>query len=117
MDKKSIGLRILKIRNSLGYNQADFGKLVNVSNASVSAYENGDSYPSIGTLIRIAQLGRVTIEWLIMGEEATRDTIKKLLTDEELKLLDAFHRANEDDKKIILRIAEAIAENKKKKAG
>lgn len=109
MDKKSIGSRIRKVRLSLGHNQAEFGKLVGASNASISSYENGDSSPTIGVLIKIAQLGKVAIEWLIMGDEVTRDTLKKLLTDEELRLLTAFDRAHPDDRKTILRLAEYFA--------
>ncbi|MDD2319134.1 MAG: helix-turn-helix transcriptional regulator [Geobacteraceae bacterium] len=114
MDKKSIGARIRKIRNSLGHNQTEFGRLVNVSNASVSAYENGDAYPTIGALIKIAQLGNVTIEWLIMGVDATRETLKKLLSEEELQLLAAFDRADPEDRRVILRVAESIAGSKSK---
>lgn len=114
MNKKSVGARIRKIRLSLGHNQAEFGQLVQVSNASVSSYEKGDVYPPIGALVRIAQAGNVTIDWLVMGEESTRKTLKKLLSDEELLLLEAFERAGDDDRKIILRVAESIAGGKSK---
>lgn len=113
MDKKSIGARIRKIRNSLGHNQTEFGNLVGASNASISSYEKGDSYPSICVLVRIAQLGGVSIEWLIMGEEATRPILKKILSEEELRLLAAFDRADPDDQKVILRIVEMATGNKR----
>jgi transcriptional regulator with XRE-family HTH domain len=115
MDKKSIGARIRKIRNSLGHNQIEFGKLVGVSNASISSYEKGDSYPTIGALIKIAHLGNVTIEWLIMGEDASKETLKRLLSDEELKLLAAFDSADPEDRRIILRVVESIAAKVSKK--
>ncbi|MEA5113061.1 MAG: helix-turn-helix transcriptional regulator [Geobacteraceae bacterium] len=108
MDKKNVGTRIRKIRVKLGYNQTEFGKLIDASNASVSAYENGDSYAPIGTLIKIAQLAGVSIEWIIMGEEVSRETLMKLLSEEEIRLLVAFNRADPEDRKMILRIAEAV---------
>lgn len=108
MDKKSIGARIRKVRNSLGHNQTKFGNLVGASNASISSYENGDSYPSIGILIRIAQVGNIAIEWLIMGDDVTKKMLKKLLNEEELRLLDAFNHADQADRKMILRVAELV---------
>jgi tRNA A37 threonylcarbamoyladenosine biosynthesis protein TsaE len=42
------------------------------------------------------------------------ETLKKLLSDEELQLLEAFDRADDDDRKIILRVAESIAGGKSK---
>lgn len=113
--RKEIGWRILQIRERMKLSQNDFGELAGVSGSAISAYEKGDIWPSVGVLIRIADISCSTVGWLAMGSDAAQDTLEKLLSKEDVKLLDAFHRANEEDKKVILRIAEAMAETRKKK--
>lgn len=83
--------------------------MINASNASISAYENGDSYAPIGTLIKIAQLADVSIEWIIMGEEVPRERLMKLFSEKEIRLLAAFGHADPEGQGVILRVAEAIS--------
>jgi len=115
--RKEIGRRILQIRERMKLPQGDFGMMAGVSGSTISAYEKGDIWPSLVILIRIAEIGCSTVGWLVMGSDSAQDTLDKLLSQEDIKLLDAFHRANDEDRKVILRIAEAIAESRKKKSG
>lgn len=65
--KKAIGARIRRVRYNVGVNQKTFAKMIGVSTSSQSAYEQGDVMPPISTLIMIADQGKVSLDWLILG--------------------------------------------------
>jgi transcriptional regulator with XRE-family HTH domain len=79
-----IGLRIRGIREGLGMNQAELGKLLNVGKASISKYENGDMKRGVppGFLVKIAELGGVSLDELITGHERAAKPVQ--LDDREL---------------------------------
>jgi len=114
MDKLELGSRIRKIRENSKLKQREMGKLLKVSNVSVSDYETGRSYPTIDALVKIAEIGKVPVGWLIMGQDASLETLEKLLSTDDIRLLKAFHQAGDEDQKIILRIAELAAAAKDK---
>lgn len=60
------GGRIRKIRGDL--NQAAFGSLFGVKQNTVSKWEKG-TVPDEETLKKIANYGKVTVEWLLRGNE------------------------------------------------
>ena len=59
------GNRVKSLRQSLGLNQIEFGKTLNVTKQSVSNWENGNIQPSIDMLIKIAELFSVSIDYLL----------------------------------------------------
>jgi transcriptional regulator with XRE-family HTH domain len=65
----SLGERIKKIREDMKLNQADFAKRIGLDTATgVSNYEKNKRKPDINTLIKIAELGGVNLDWLLIGE-------------------------------------------------
>ena len=58
--------RIRKIRGNL--TQEEFGSLIGVTQGTVQKYEKGDCLPSEKVQKKIADYGRVTVEWLLHGE-------------------------------------------------
>lgn len=59
------GHRIKNLRQSLGLNQIEFGKALNVTKQSVSNWENGNIQPSIDMLVKIAQTYSVSTDYLL----------------------------------------------------
>lgn len=59
------GNRVKSLRQSLGLNQIEFGKTLNVTKQSVSNWENGNIQPSIDMLIKIAQTYSVSTDYLL----------------------------------------------------
>lgn len=57
--------RIKELRNSLGINQVEFGRKLNVTKQCVSNWENGNIQPSIDMLIRIAVTFSVSADYLL----------------------------------------------------
>ena len=63
--KLTIGQRIRLIRGNK--TQTDFGKLLQKSQDAISVYETGGVIPGIEQLAKIAEMGDVTLGWLIYG--------------------------------------------------
>ena len=59
------GTRIKELRQSLGMNQVQFGKSLNVTKQSVSNWENGNIQPSIDMLIKISSTFSVSTDYLL----------------------------------------------------
>ena len=57
--------RIKELRVSIGLNQVDFAKKLNVTKQSVSNWENGNIQPSIDMLIKIAITFSVSADYLL----------------------------------------------------
>ena len=66
--------RIKELRQSLGINQVEFGKRINVSKQCISNWESGYIQPSIDMLIRIAQTFSVSADYLLgLNDRPTLD--------------------------------------------
>lgn len=74
--RSEIGDRILSIRKKLEKTQTEFGDLLGgIKKSPISSYEKGDAYPRPDTLALIASLGKVTLDWLITGQEQENKTL------------------------------------------
>lgn len=56
--------RIKEIRTEMGLNQADFAKLIGVTQQSLSSYEKCTSKPTLDVAIRIANTCDISLSWL-----------------------------------------------------
>lgn len=75
--------RIKELRNSLGINQVEFGKRINVSKQCVSNWESGYIQPSIDVLVRIATTFSVSADYLLgLNDKPTLDV--EGLTNEQI---------------------------------
>lgn len=75
--------RIKELRNSLGINQVEFGKRINVSKQCVSNWESGYIQPSIDVLVRIATTFSVSTDYLLgLNDKPTLDV--EGLTNEQI---------------------------------
>lgn len=81
--------RIKELRNSLGINQVEFGKRINVSKQCVSNWESGYIQPSIDVLVRIATTFSVSTDYLLgLNDKPTLDV--EGLTNEQILHLRAI---------------------------
>ncbi|MCC8136043.1 MAG: helix-turn-helix domain-containing protein [Ruminococcus sp.] len=75
--------RIKELRNSLGINQVEFGRRLNVTKQCISNWENGNIQPSIDMLIKIAQTFSVSADYLLgLNDKCTLDA--EGLTNEQI---------------------------------
>lgn len=75
MDSKKIGSFIAALRKEKECTQADLGEILNVSNRTISKWENGDGLPDITILPSVAQALGVTVDELLAGEKKPKEEI------------------------------------------
>ena len=69
MDQKKIGNFLKELRKEKNITQEDLAEELNVSNRTVSRWENGNNMPDISLLTQIAQMiavGEVNIQLLVL---------------------------------------------------
>ena len=59
------GVRIKELRKSLGLNQVEFARRLNVTKQSICNWENGNILPSIDMLSRISREYSVSTDFLL----------------------------------------------------
>lgn len=101
MSKRNIkiGDRIKGVRKAIGMNQTDFGKIFGLTSVAISRYERGRT-PNGELLKKIADLGHVSVDWLLTGEEPYAHEKEKAafvrdggyLSDEEERLVELLRR-------------------------
>lgn len=60
-----LGNRIREIRLNLNLTGEEFGKKLNVTKVAVSKWENGQRSPDTEMLVKIADIGDVSLDWLL----------------------------------------------------
>lgn len=85
----SFGERLKELRTAKDLNQRELGEIIDVTRVSVSAYENGYSQPSLEVVIKLADLFKVTIDYLICREHEKMSNeqweIRAIKAEEELR--------------------------------
>lgn len=125
---RDLSQRIKEIRLNLGKSQEDFGKMFDpvAPKSAVSRWEHGKNAPNKSRLKRIAELGGVSVEYLINGLDiSTREAINRFekarnlnatkagaSNDDAIKVMNAFrlegsitaNRMLEFNKKMVLQL-------------
>lgn len=70
VDPRAVGRRIREIRG-FDLSQAEFGKVLGVSQNTVSLYESGKVAPTLNVLVRLKAHSGRSIDWIVEGEEKT----------------------------------------------
>ncbi|WAM36616.1 helix-turn-helix transcriptional regulator [Caldicellulosiruptor acetigenus] len=78
-----LGERIKQLREEKGYQQKDVAEKLGISKQAFSNYENGTREPNLLTVIEIADLFDVSVEYLL-GLTTERKRSKELIFDENL---------------------------------
>ena len=78
--------RIKELRNSLGINQVEFGKRINVSKQCISNWESGYIQPSIDMLKRIAETFSVSTDYLLGFDDKPTLNVEGLTSEQILHL-------------------------------
>lgn len=87
MDQKKKGSLLKELRKEKGLTQEQFAEIVNVSNRTVSRWENGNNMPDLDILIQISDYYEINLRELLDGERKS-DNMNKELEDTVLKVAD-----------------------------
>ncbi len=105
LNLKSIRQRIEAIRRAQGLTQAEFARALGVSQSAISKYLN-NRLPPADVLLRMAQLGRTTMEWILTGEKAYwyagRVEDETVAYDADLSLARAISRLPQDARQALV---------------
>lgn len=77
-NETTLGKRIAAIRKTLGLSQKDMAAKLGIMQTSVSNYEIDRTNPDPSTLVKISEIGAVTLDWLLTGNEAHQ---RPIITD------------------------------------
>lgn len=80
MNDYHFGNRLLCLREKLGLSQGQLGKLIGVSNKSISKWETGAAKPGVDTLNRLALALQVSVDELMQPTAADRQISRIVIT-------------------------------------
>lgn len=83
MKQTDVGNRIAIKRKEKGLTQLQLAEKLNVSNRTVSKWENGDGYPDITVLPDLSDILEISIDELIRGEKSYENPGKKQADTDE----------------------------------
>lgn len=88
-------LKLKELRENANLTQTELGNHLNLSQRTISAYENATNEPDIQTLIKISKFFNVTIDYLL-GQESNNKQIN--ISNQELE---SFTKLSNDLSKTI----------------
>ncbi len=97
-------------RKEVGYSQKDMAEALYVSQQCYSDYENGRTNPDMDTLMSIADILHVSIDYLLGREDELGNIIfdGEELTESERQLLNGFRRLSPNMQKYIIANVEIL---------
>lgn len=99
------GQRLKNIRNSRNMTQAELGQKLNVTNVSISGYESGTRSPDPETLLKIADIFHVSVDYLL-GKTDEKLDLKDLLQNDVMTY--GGSDLTEKDRETIKRVIGAV---------
>lgn len=78
MNQEKIGKFIAKLRKENNMTQEQLASIMNVSNKSVSRWENGKTMPDISMLSPLADILGVSVQELLNGQKMTKEELIEL---------------------------------------
>jgi transcriptional regulator with XRE-family HTH domain len=67
-DLKVVGRRLRQLRG-FDVTQADFARKLGISQSQLSKYERGVAAPPADVLIRLKEMLRISLDWLLTGND------------------------------------------------
>ena len=84
-------IRIDELRRIYRYSQADIAKFLGTTNQTISNWENGKTEPDIASLIKLADLFKVSVDYLVghkIKETSVRELRSRLRSSTKEELID-----------------------------
>jgi transcriptional regulator with XRE-family HTH domain len=108
---KGFGFRLRQTRQDRGLSQKQLAELVNADVMQVSRYERGQVLPALETAVALAEVLRVSADWLFMGRDEKASAAPEI-ADVRLyeRFLDAVKLDRNDRDAIILLIDGVISQ-------
>ncbi|MGG1600544.1 helix-turn-helix domain-containing protein [Paenibacillus naphthalenovorans] len=96
LDFRGVGKRIAQKLEELNLTQKDVYSVTGFSKTTMSNYVNGRRLPNTSELYQLAKFLKVSMEWLLTGEENTTNVnLTQDISPEDIELLAKFHQLDE----------------------
>lgn len=102
--------RIRSLRGEKQITQLRLSMELDVAQETVSAYEQGKHAPSMKTLVKLADIFDVSIDYLVGRSDIRRPELSEHLQDEELLLISRFRKMDAMDRARLLAYSQGISE-------
>jgi transcriptional regulator with XRE-family HTH domain len=117
IDRLQVSLRIKEIMKRVGITQKGLADYLSISQPAVSLYLQG-RIPPADVLLKIAELGGTTVEWILSGTPGqSMETLKveeqKAIYGSELLLLELWKKLPENVRQTVLKLLQHFANNPK----
>ncbi len=103
--RKAFGLRLKKLRKQKGWTQKELANKIDIRFSQLNKYECGMHIPPIEKLIQLGNSFRVTLDYLIMGNQEQQQTLHNIRLIERLKDVEKF---DDDDQEMIIKMIDAM---------
>ncbi|HCX64910.1 MAG TPA: hypothetical protein DHN33_06840 [Eubacteriaceae bacterium] len=110
-DKCEIGHRIQHLLKKHRLKQIDVCMAAGISKNAMSNYVCGNRIPDTYALYKLAKVFRVSMEWLLTGEESQTD---ENITPTEKSFLDLYRQLTDDDREDLIMLANFKYSRRKK---
>lgn len=77
IDPEKIGLRIKKLRKENGLTREQLAEKINISTTHLYRLETGISTGSMDLIVEIAAHFDVSLDYIVLGKEQSRDTLRE----------------------------------------
>ncbi len=104
---------LYKIRKEKNISQVSLSVQVGVSQETISAYENGKSFPSVDTLLKLCEIFKVSADFLLDKTDiklTIDEFCEKNISADELELLTYFRKLPHTKKHKALGLLMGMAE-------
>jgi transcriptional regulator with XRE-family HTH domain len=109
----NFGEKIKQLRKEKGWSQEQLSKHIDTDTRQVSLYENNKVSPSAETIIRIAKVFNVSIDYLLI-DDATRRPLK--VSDESIfENIQKIDMLTDEEKQSVFKIIDGLAAKNKLK--
>lgn len=102
MDQVKIGEFILSLRKEKGYTQQELAEILNVSNKSISRWENGKTMPDLSLIPELCKVLGISINELFCGERLNSDEYQKKLEENIIINMDLLKKKIKKISKILI---------------
>jgi transcriptional regulator with XRE-family HTH domain len=108
-DIMAIGNKILSLRKDNGWSQQQLAKEIGTSGPIIGRYERGEMMPSVEVAKKLAQVFRVTLDYLVDDTGDLADLKDKAMLDRLL----AIEKLEGEDKKTIVHVIDSLLRDAK----
>ena len=101
MDQEKIGKFISECRKNKNLTQQELAEILNVTNKTISRWENGKTMPDISLFKQLCEILDITINELLSGEKIAKKDYQEKLEENILNTIDYTEQKIKNNKKIL----------------